>query len=182
MIRTHTTPAAPSWCPRTGLAGPGASGGAWEEPVWQELSLDTPPTAFVVVLRAHHTGQPPEPGHSGHSGHADAADGYWCGPPNPDRAVGWLQRQDPITRDWTVAPGVAVYPSAWDATLAWARHVTTRRRARRPVPGYAEFLPLITIPDLGTVAQPARPARQPRGDLPPRLGVPVTNLLRQVWV
>ena len=173
MIRTETTPAAPTWSPRPGPARASVTGAVWEEPQWQELSLDTPPGAYVVILRGHRTGQPANPRHAGPQA---VSDGYWCGPPDPDRTVAWLQRADPYTRCWTVAPGVATYPSAWDATVAWGRHVTARRRAGRPVDGYAEFLPLIAIPDLGTVAQPACA----RGDLAPRLGVPVLNLLGQV--
>jgi hypothetical protein len=141
------------------------------------LTLDTPPTAFVVVIRTHARQLD---GRGEATQREEGGDGYWCGPPDADHTVSWLQRRDPVTRDWAVATGVAAFPTAWDATIAWARHVAGRRRAGRPVDGSAQFLPLVAIPDLGTVPPPSPPAR-PHGGLPPRRGVPMAALLGQVW-
>ncbi|MGH3713254.1 MAG: hypothetical protein ACRDT4_07295 [Micromonosporaceae bacterium] len=125
-----------------------AGTGVWEEPKWRLLTVDTPPTAFVVIVRSHH--------HHADTARPTAEGSYWCGPPAPDRTVAWLQRTDPVTRCWTVPGGVAVFDTAWDATVAWARHLAVVRRRGHPVAGWVQFLPLIAIPDLGTVPPAAR--------------------------
>ncbi len=100
-------------------------------PTWRQLS-DHDDHGVVVVMR---------------SPLGETSDRYWCGPADPDSSTTWLRHRDPLTGRATTPERMAIFPDAWDATLAWTAYIAERRRRGVPVKEFAHFLPVERIED-----------------------------------
>lgn len=117
----------------------------WPPPRWRQLRARDR-RGFVVVMRSVDTQE---------------RDRYWCGPAAPDSSTTWLRHTDPFTGADTVPKHMAVFNTPWDATIAWARYLSQRRRRGIPVPEFAHFQPLDQLRDWSTVAPLPSMNKQP---------------------